>query len=177
MALPPSFAFGRRILVTGNAGSGKSTLATHLASALGLPLVGLDAVVWRPGWVRTPLAERRGLLREIAAGPAWVVDGVSTDIAHAADTVVFLDVAPHVCAWRCALRNVRWLFRSRPGLPEGCPELLVVPELIRTLFAFDRTVRPRILDLAGGPGFLHVRSNAQRDALLRHARSLTETCP
>ena len=40
----------RRILVTGNAGSGKSTLAARLGGLLGLDVVGLDRVVWQPGW-------------------------------------------------------------------------------------------------------------------------------
>jgi adenylate kinase family enzyme len=39
-----------RIAVIGNSGGGKSTVARHLAVSRGLPLVEVDALLWRPGW-------------------------------------------------------------------------------------------------------------------------------
>lgn len=140
-----SLLSGRRILVTGNAGSGKSTLAHELGQRLSLPVHGLDMIVWRPGWQPAPIAERTAALMELAERPAWVVDGVSRVLEEHADHVIFLDVAPGVCTWRCAKRNWRYLFRSRPGLPARCPELLIIPELLRIIWRFDRDVRPRIL--------------------------------
>ena len=135
----------RRILVTGNAGSGKSTLAARLGELLGLDVVGLDRVVWRPGWQKAPPDERRAAEREMAARPAWVVDGVSSTILTAADLVIFLDLPRPVCLWRCLRRSLPYLLWSRPGLPERCPELLILPHLVRLIWRFPAQTRPAIL--------------------------------
>ena len=41
----------RRILIVGNSGGGKSTLAQKLGEKLTLPIVHLDVLFWKPGWV------------------------------------------------------------------------------------------------------------------------------
>ena len=160
----------RRILVTGNAGSGKSTLAARLGALLGLEVVGLDRVVWRPGWRKTPPEERRAAEQEIAARPAWVVDGVSRTLMDAAEVVIFLDLGRARCLWRCMRRNAPYLLRSRPGLPEGCPELLILPTLLRLIWRFPAQTRPWILAArqAPRPGqtFHHVRSSQELQALI-----------
>lgn len=151
----------RRILVTGNAGSGKTTLAQALAAALGLPYRGLDAIVWGPGWVKAAPAICDARVRDLAAAPTWVADGVSPLLLEAADMVVFLDRPRRVCYHRAVKRNLRYLFTSRPGLPPRCPELLVVPRLLRMIWRFPTRVRPQILARrhALGARFIHVRSD------------------
>ncbi|MBL7827295.1 MAG: hypothetical protein JNJ57_11730 [Saprospiraceae bacterium] len=47
----------KKILLIGTGGAGKSTLANSLASHLRIPLIHLDALFRRPGWVQTPAAE------------------------------------------------------------------------------------------------------------------------
>ncbi len=157
----------RRILVTGNAGSGKSTLAARLGELLGLGVVGLDRVVWQSGWRKTPPDERRAAELEIAARPAWVVDGVSRTLLEAADLVVFLDFDRHICLWRCLRRNAPYLFRSRPGLPERCPELLILPTLVRLIWRFPAQTRPWILAAREGERpFVLLRSAREVQALV-----------
>ena len=134
-----------RILVTGNAGVGKSTVAAMIAEELSLELFGLDAIVWQPGWKPTPAEERRLKIDEIVARPSWIVDGVSVRLWRAADLVIFLDYSRRVSLIRCARRNWRYLFRSRPGLPEGCPEILIIPTLLRIIWRFPTDVKPRLL--------------------------------
>ncbi|MBL6750876.1 MAG: hypothetical protein ISP90_10160 [Nevskia sp.] len=141
----------RRILVTGNAGSGKSTLAGEIGRILALPVYGLDQIVWRPGWRSAPAQERDTALHELAAADAWVIDGVSRVVESNADLVVFLDLPPAACTLRCAKRNWRYLFRSRPGLPPDCPELLIVPKLLSIIWRFDKDVRPKLLERAARP--------------------------
>ena len=41
----------RRVLILGSPGSGKSTLAMRLGTLTGLPVVHLDRLYWRSGWV------------------------------------------------------------------------------------------------------------------------------
>lgn len=158
----------RRINVTGNAGSGKSTVSRLLAEALGLELLGLDDVVWQPGWQPTPREERNRRIAELTSRPSWVIDGVSGLVRDVADTVVFLDVPRHVALRRCARRNLPYLWRSRPGLPERCPEVLVIRALVKIIMRFDEDVRPTILSDAADPHtrFIHVQSGAQLDRLL-----------
>lgn len=127
-------------------------------------------MVWKPGWVKTPAAERRAAEDAIAARPRWVVDGVSRRLGQAADAVVFLDVPRRVCALRCARRSLPYLFRSRPGLPPGCPELRILPTLARILWRFPRDVRPGILEdfeaWAGTKTLAHVQEEGETEALV-----------
>jgi len=125
-----------RINVTGNAGAGKTTLAARLGEALRVPVFSLDSVVWKPGWQKTPPDERRAAEHELVARPSWVIDGVSTTVRQASDLVVFLDVSRSVCAWRGLKRNLRYFTRTRPGLPDGCPEWQILPRLLGIVWRF-----------------------------------------
>lgn len=93
---------------------------------------------------------------------------MSQAVRDAADVVIFLDTDRRTCLLRCAGRTWRYLFRSRPGLPQNCPEILIVPELIRIIRDFPRTVRPGIVsDLAErGETAFHVKTAEDRAAVL-----------
>lgn len=162
---------GSRINVTGNAGVGKSTLANLLSERLGFDVIALDGIVWQSGWRATPVDKCRAALAEIASRPTWIVDGVAKEIREAADTVIFLDYPRRISLWRCAKRTVRYLFRSRPELPENCPELLIIPTLVKLIMQFPRVMRQRILDEAQRPGneqrYIHIRSQRELDHFLK----------
>jgi adenylate kinase family enzyme len=162
---------GGRVFIVGNAGAGKTTLAREVGGRLGAPVHSLDAVVWRSGWRKTPQAVKDERLRDLAATGHWVIDGVSERVEQAADLVIFLDVSPWVATWRCARRNVRFLFRSRPELPAGCPEWRIVARLVRIIWRFNRTVRPQILARAEQEPsrYVHVRTAADRERALHIA--------
>ncbi len=152
----------RRILVTGNAGAGKTTLTRQIGDHLGLPVFGLDAIVWQPDWRKTPGPQVRATLADLCDRPAWVIDGVSSQVEAAADLVIFPDAPPASCTWRCARRNWRYLLRSRPGLPANCPEIRIIRELLRIIWNFDSRVRPGILARMAKRDhpFLHVRGTS-----------------
>lgn len=158
----------RRVLITGNAGSGKSTLAKTVSEKLGLPLYGLDQVVWKPGWKAASLEERNAAFERIIAQPEWVVDGVSKKIMAAADTVVFLDIPRWLAYFRVTKRNLPYLFHSRPGLPDNCPEILIFPELCKIIWNYPLQVRPNILAIktATQQRFVHVRSRPEYQAFV-----------
>ncbi len=157
-----------RIHITGNAGSGKSTLADALGASLGLPVRGLDEIVWSPGWKKTRIEQREALERALISEPDWVIEGVSQTVRKAADVVIFLDVARPTSYWRCAKRNWRYLFRSRPGLPAHCPEILIIPRLVRLIWNFPRIVRPQILSdmRASDARCFHVSNTTELSAAL-----------
>ena len=156
----------RRILIIGSGGAGKSTLARTIAERTGLPLIHLDARYWRAGWVETPKAEWEQTVRELAAGPAWVMDGNYSGTLDlrlaAADTVVFLDLPRIVCLRRIVQRWMRWRGRSRPDIAEGCPEQLPW-EFVRWVWSYPTRTRPKVLEK------LRAVSHEKRVVVLRSA--------
>jgi adenylate kinase family enzyme len=65
----------KRVLVIGCGGAGKSTFAARLGTKVGLPVVHLDALYWRPGWQKTPEAEWQEVVEGLVRREAWVMDG------------------------------------------------------------------------------------------------------
>ena len=65
----------RRICILGNSGAGKSTLAAALGDVSGLPVVHLDRIFWKPGWIEAPEAEVRAAMTAAAENDAWIIDG------------------------------------------------------------------------------------------------------
>jgi hypothetical protein len=122
-----------------------------------LPVFSIDALVWTSGWRKRALNEKDTAIEALIRKPAWVIEGVSEAVEQTADVVVFLDVPPPLCAWRCAKRNSRYLFRSRPGLPEGCPEWRIILRLLRLIRRFDHDVRPAIVGRASSDSrYVHI---------------------
>src|SRR5712675_963696 len=71
----------RRIIVVGCQGSGKTRLALKLGRKLGLPVVHLDVLYWRPGWKASDKASFRVRVADAIAGEGWVVDGSFSGLA------------------------------------------------------------------------------------------------
>lgn len=144
-----------KIMITGNAGSGKTTLSYNLAKLLNRQdIICLDKIVWKPGWILVAKEEKEPELAKIAKMQSWVVDGVSQTILEAADTIIFLDYPRHVCYWRAFKRNCKYIFKSRPELPERCPEILIIGSLIKIIWNFPKHVKPNILR--------HINENLQK---------------
>ena len=135
-----------RIHITGNAGSGKSTFAKNIGDILGIHVYGLDKIVWKEGWGKTPLHERKILEEELAAKPQWIIEGVSSIARQAADITIFLDFPRSVCYLRCVKRNWRYLFSSRPGLPDNCPEIKIILTLAKIIWRFPYMAKSIIVN-------------------------------
>lgn len=163
----------KRIFITGNAGSGKTSLSIKLNKILCIPVCSLDAIVWKPRWKTTPSEERAALITEIIQPDEWIVDGVSNEVLKAADTIIFLDFSRRTVFWRLRKRNWKYLFRSRPGLPQQFPEILVIKKLIKIVWDFPLQVRPGIIEKINQinevdktKNIFHVRSNSELKTLL-----------
>jgi adenylate kinase family enzyme len=111
----------KRIVVTGPAGAGKSRLAGELGRLLGIPVLHLDTLFWKPGWVPTPIDEWEEIQRRELAGGAWIADAQYDDILpdwfEAADTVVFVDASALRCFWHVSRR--RFDREASAGTPAG----------------------------------------------------------
>ena len=156
------------MLVIGSGGAGKSTLARRIGERTGLPVIHLDALYWRPGWVEAPPDEWTGTVAALLEGDRWVMDGnygrTLEQRLRACDTVVFLDLPRLVCAWRVLARAVRYRGRSRPDMAPGCPERMTW-DFLRWVWAYPRRSRPgvlrRLAALDGGQTVIVLRSGAQ----------------
>jgi adenylate kinase family enzyme len=117
----------RRIIVVGCSGSGKTSLALKLGRKLGLPVVHLDVLYWRPGWKASDKASFRVRVADAIAGEGWVVDGSFSELAldltvARADTLIVIERSRWLCLWRIAWRSAFDRDGTRPDLPEGCSE-------------------------------------------------------
>ena len=163
-------------MVVGQPGAGKSTFAREIGAIAHLPVHHEDGLLWLPGWIERPADEREALVAEACAGEAWVFDGGRSSACLArADTLVWLDVALPVRAWRLARRTLRHRGRSRPELPEGCPDRFRA-EFLAYVWRQRREARERLRAFYEGapPGTAKVRLVGARAArrhlaALRHA--------
>lgn len=149
----------RRILIIGNSGAGKSTLARRLGQKLGRPVIHLDVLFWKPGWVESSDSEFRRRVAEALSGPAWICDGdfgSSLDLRlPLADTVVWLDLPTVVCLMRAIWRAIRYSGGGRPDMAEGCRETFDLAFYVY-IWNWNRTRRQR-LDAALAARGDHVR--------------------
>jgi adenylate kinase family enzyme len=157
----------RRVVVLGCSGSGKSTFALQLGERLGLPVVHLDVLYWRPGWQKPDTASFRARTKAAIAGDAWISEGnyrQTFDLRlPRADAVVILETPRWLRIMR-VLRRV--LFSTRgPDLPEGCPEHWDW-ELFRFIWRFDQVTWPGIeaARVAIGPDVPVFRLRNSREA-------------
>lgn len=132
-----------RICVIGCAGAGKSHLADRLGARYGLPVIHLDALYWRPGWVEPPRDDWRAVQRDLVRAPRWVLDGnysatMDERLPHA-DLVVFLDYSTVRCLAGVFSRRLR----ERGGeVAPGCRRRLTW-DFIRYTLRFRRSSRDR----------------------------------
>jgi adenylate kinase family enzyme len=137
----------RRILVIGNSGGGKSTLARKLGEKLGLPVIHLDVLFWKPGWVESEREDYLDRVMAALAAPGWICDGQFTSSFHLrmplADTIVWIDQPRALCLFRAIWRAVTYRRGGRPDMAEGCREKIDF-DFYRYIWTFDREKAPEI---------------------------------
>jgi adenylate kinase family enzyme len=143
-----------RVVILGCAGAGKSTFARALGEKLGLPVIHLDALFWRPGWKEPPPEEFRAAVAQAVVGDKWVTDGnyVSRTFdlrLPRADAVIFIDQPRWLCICRCLWRWLTSFGRRRADLAPGCAENLDL-DFYLWVWNFRRQSQPRILQVASG---------------------------
>ena len=136
-----------RIAIVGPGGAGKSTFAVALGTATGLPVVHLDRLFWRPGWVETPREEWRDRQRELFAADRWIADGnyggTLDERVGRADTVIIVSRSRWACVASAVWRTAR--NHGRAVQADGCPERFDV-DFYRWIWNYDRDSRPRLDD-------------------------------
>jgi adenylate kinase family enzyme len=168
----------RRILIIGPGGAGKSTFARALGDATGLPVIHLDRMYWRPGWIEPPRAEFEAALAPVLAAERWILDGNYSGTLpmriRACDAIVWLDPPRTVCLAGVIERRVRNRGRVRPDISEGCPERLTW-DFVKWIWTYPTRSAPKVrvlLDGARADGKLvvHLRSRRAAARLVEAAR-------
>ena len=169
----------RRVAIVGSAGAGKSTLARQLGAILGLEVVHLDALFWKPGWVETPRPEWRVTQEGLVRRESWIIDGnyggtMEVRLASA-DTIVFLDFPRAICLWRVLKRWARYRGHTRPDLAPGCPERLDWA-FLRWVWGYRVRSRPSVLkrieEHSAGKSVYTLRSPTEVSDFLKQVASI-----
>lgn len=136
-----------RIIIIGCSGAGKSTLARQLGEKTGLPVIHLDALFWKPGWVESDRGEFDAKMLAELEKPRWIIDGnYARTLAlrlEKCDGVIYLDFPRWVCILGVLKRVLTTYGTVRPDMPEGCPERFDW-EFIKWVWNFNRNNREKI---------------------------------
>jgi adenylate kinase family enzyme len=135
-----------RILIIGCGGSGKSTLARQLGEKLNLPVVHLDKLFWKPGWVESSKEEIDAKIMEEISKPQWIMDGnfnrtMPVRIKYC-DAVIYLDFSRFACLRGVAKRILTTYGKVRPDMGEGCPERIDW-EFLKWVWNFNKNKREK----------------------------------
>ena len=139
-----------RILIIGCGGAGKSTLARQLGEKLNLPVVHLDKLYWKPGWVQESREEFDRKLAITLEEPKWIIDGNFNRTMplrlQRCDTVIYLDFPRITCLLGVIKRILTTYGTVRPDMGEGCPERFDL-EFLRWVWSYNKNNRQHNYDL------------------------------
>lgn len=134
----------KRIIIIGCSGAGKSTLARQLGERTGIPVIHLDRLYWKPGWVEKPPEEFDILVQREMEKEMWIMDGnfnrtLPLRIQHC-DTVIYLDFSRLTCLLGVVKRVLTTHGTVRPDMGAGCPERWD-PDFMKWVWNYNRNRR------------------------------------
>lgn len=135
-----------RIMIIGCGGAGKSTLARQLGEKTGLPVVHLDKLFWKPGWVSLTREEFDAVHKEAIGKAQWIMDGnfdrTMPERLARCDTVVYLDFSRFACLMGVCKRILTTYGKVRPDMGEGCPERIDL-DFLKWVWDFNKNKREK----------------------------------
>lgn len=145
----------KRVMIVGQPGAGKSWLARELGAITGLPVHHMDTIHFKPGWVERPRREKVAMARAVEELDEWIFEGglsatYDTRLRRC-DTLIVLDVPLPRRAFRILRRTLRHFGKTRPEMPENCPEKFR-PEFWRWVWQTRRSGRDSLQALMQNAG-------------------------
>ena len=118
-----------KIVIIGYSGSGKSTLAKTLGRYYNIPVLHLDSVHFKPGWVERDDRESNEIVKNFMSDNAsWIIDGnyrnIAPDRFESADQLIFLNYNRFICLTGVIKRYFQNKGKTRKDMAEGCDEKL-----------------------------------------------------
>lgn len=167
----------KRILIIGCGGSGKSTLARALGKMTGIPVIHLDQLYWRPGWVHVSKDEFDAAVRQEMEKTQWIMDGnfnrtLPERLQHC-DTVIYLDFNRFICLLGWLKRVITNWGKSRADMPQDCVEWFD-PEFAGWIWKYNDIKRPRNYELlrqAENVNVIILKNRAQVRKFLQSAKN------
>lgn len=136
----------RRVLVIGCGGSGKSTFSRILSEKINLPVVHLDKLFWKEGWINISKDEFDNLLKEELKKEKWIIDGnydrTLKERLKRCDTVIYLDYPRRTCLLGVVKRVISSYGKTRPDMAGGCPERFDL-EFMKWIWNFNKEHRDK----------------------------------
>ena len=133
-----------RIVIIGCPGSGKTTLARELGEKLNMTVVHLDRLWWTKGWQNVSREEFDVRLENALKLDRWIIDGNYSRTMDArlarCDTIIYLDYSRWACLRGMFQRVIGNLGKTRPDMPEGCPERFDW-EFVKYIWNFNKNNR------------------------------------
>lgn len=135
----------KKIIILGCPGSGKSTFAKKLEKSIGLPLIHLDNIWWKPDKTNISRSEFDTVLASIIVKDNWILDGDYSRTYEvrmkACDTIFFLDYSEDECMSGIQAR----VGIERSDMPWIEDQL--DPELVEEVHRYREKNRPMVLKL------------------------------
>ena len=154
-------------MIIGCGGSGKSTLARQLGEKTGLPVVHLDKLFWRPGWVNLTREEFDIVHNAAIEEKKWILDGnfdrTMEPRIRRCDTVVYLDFSRMACLLGVMKRILTTYGKVRPDMGDGCPERFDL-EFLQWVWNFNKNKREknyRLLEQYGDKSIYILKNRKQ----------------
>ncbi len=165
----------KRVIIIGCGGAGKSTLAQKLGQKTGLPVVHLDKLYWKPGWVERTPEEFDPIIRAEMAKEAWIMDGnfnrTMPERLERCDTVIYLDFSRLACLLGVLKRVITTHGTVRPDMGEGCPER-IDPDFLKWVWNFNKNKRKKYHKLLAEAKHAQVIILKNRRSLRRFLKEL-----
>lgn len=162
-----------RILIIGCGGAGKSTLARQLGEKLNIPVVHLDQLFWKPGWVERSDEEFDVILEQKLEKPKWIMDGnfnrTMPKRLEKCDAVIYLDFSRFACLRGVAKRVLTNYGKVRPDMGAGCPERFDL-DFLKWVWNFNKNKREsyyRLLNEAEGVETIVLKNRRQVKKFLK----------
>lgn len=168
----------QKVLVLGCAGSGKSTFSKRLGEITGLPVIHLDALYWKSGWIASTEEEWDRTIEELLRRDEFIMDGNYSRTLEqrlaGADVVFFFDLPRWLCIYRALRRRVMYHGKTRSDMAEGCHEKIDL-EFLKWIWNFKKRSRGRIvktLEQAQSKKKIYIfKSSKEAEAFISSGRS------